>query len=551
VLRRRWRGVATTAVAVSLLAGAACSNDEPPKASVGTDAPVVTAAPTGGGTLRLGVTRFDSLDPADVVPTIQSDMIAIDLLFESLTSIDPATNEAVPAVAAEVKHDDSLTKWTFTLRDDATFSDGSPVTAADVKLTLERVVSKEASLAGAPLEIIAGYADFREGKTPDLAGVVATNDETVDITTTVPYAPLPELLASPVYGIVSKDAVDELKSEFGQKPVGSGLFAFVSQDDTSVVLKRAGGAGSGGAGGSGGAKAKLDGVTLLKFADRAEALQALRDGKVDWAGVPTGQTIEDADKVGVVQPGLQSAEFFFGINTANPKFANPKFRQAIVKAIDRRKIATEAQHSTMPLDGVVPPKQPGGSNDACGEPCAFDVEGATQLLAEVFPDGNIPPVELDFQTGETSEDKAQQKAAEQIQAALTAVGITVQPAPKPFEEYRSFPHSGNGEIFSYGWVGLSPDPEAYLAPLFLATSGNNVTAFKDEAVDKAIAAARATPDRQARLAAYQAIEKQIMAQAPIVPIAVIDFSVIVSPKVAGYAARFDGTFAVDQLALTP
>jgi peptide/nickel transport system substrate-binding protein len=524
-----------------LLASGACSKDDPPSAGTlpGTN-PVVTAPGKAGGTMRLGVTKLDSLDPSDVVPTIQSDMISIDLLFDPLLAIDPATNEAVPAIASGVTHDDSLTTWTFTIRDDATFSDGSPVTATDVKGSLERVVSKGKGLAGAPLEVIQGFGELADGRATELTGIVAKNDKTVEIKTTAPYAPLPELLASPVYGIVPMKAVAELKAEFGQKPVGSGPFAFVSQDDTSVVLKKAAGS-----------KAKLDGVTLLKFADKTEALQAMRDGKVDWAGVPSGQTVDDAAKIGVVQPGSQSAENFFGINLGNPKYANVKFRQAIVKAINRKKIASASEHSTMPLNGVVPPKQPGGSEDPCGEPCAYDVDGAKALLAEAFPDpATIPTVVVDYQTGTSTEDMAQQKAAEQIVSDLQAAGIPVEASPKPFEEYRTFPHSGKGEVFAYGWVGLSPDPEAYLAPLFVSTSGNNNTAFRDETVDNAIKDARANPDRQKRLDAYKAIEKQIMVQAPIIPIAVIDLSVIVSPKVTGYAARFDGTFDAVAVALT-
>jgi len=533
--------VLATLVVAAVLTSSACSNDEPAStpAGVGGNGTAVTAG-KGGGTLRLAVTKLDSLDPADLIPTIQSEMISADLLFESLTTIDPITNEAGPALASNVTHDDSLTKWTFPIRPDASFSDGSPVTAADVKFSFERVLSKgTASLAAGALEVIAGYGDFIEGRTPELAGVTVINDKTVEIATFAPYASLPELLASPVYGIVPKKAVEEMKAEFGQKPVGSGAFAFASQDDTSVVLKKAPGS-----------KAKLDGVTLVKFAEKTDAFKALQDGKVDWAAVPTGQTIENAASIGVVHPGAIAAESFFAINLANPKFADVRFRQAIVKAIDRKKIATEAEHSTLPMNGAVPPKLPGGTDDPCGPPCAFDVEAAKALLAEAFPDGAIPTVDIDFATGPTDEDKAQEQAATIIAAGLTAAGIPVQLAPKPFEEYRTFPHSGNGQVFAYGWVGLSPDPEAYLSPLFVSDSRNNVTAFRDEAVDRAIGDARANPDRGARLEAYRAIEKQIMVQVPIVPLADKDWSVIVKATVSGYAPRFDGTFAADQVTLT-
>lgn len=545
--RRRSMGAGTGSMvlALALIVGAVgCSDSAPPAPSPGStpggSAPVGTAA-ANAGTLRMAVLDLATLDPAEVSPTIQSEMVAADLLFDGLTSIDPANNQAVPALAATITPNADASVWTFVLRD-ATFSDGQAVTAADVKFSFERIARKgTASLAGSGLEVIAGYQEFFDGA-PELTGARIVDSKTIEITTRGPYAALPELLAAPVYGIVPKAVVDAVKTEFAAKPVGAGPFELVSQDDKAFVMRKAKGS-----------AAAIDRVELVKFTDRAATVQAWKDGTVDWAPIPAGATVENLQEQGSVQPGAQTSERFFAINLNSPVYGEgrEKFRQAIVRAVDRKKIATTILKSPVPLNGVVPPSIPGGTADPCGEPCSFDVAAAKALLAELFPDGNVPTVRIDSYTGANAEDEAQAKAAEAIVADLGAAGIPVEAAVKPFEEYRTLPLSPDRQVFSYGWVGLAPDPDVYLRPLFSGSSDDNRTGFKSPEIDMALAKAKATTDREARLTQYAEIEKQIMATMPVIPLALLPSSVLVARRVQGYAPRFDGTFATDRLRLTP
>jgi ABC-type transport system substrate-binding protein len=553
--RFRWRVQATALVAaIGLATGLVACTSTPPSGgsssgSSATGPGTGTSAPTEATVLRLGVSKpdparpgagLDTLDPADVVPTNQADMIAVDLLFESLTTIDPVSNEAKPALAESVTPSADLLTWTFKLRAGAQFADGTPIKASDVKFTLERIARKGvSSLPGASLDVLAGYTDFLASQDPaaGLSGVTVVDDRTVTIATSEPFAGLAELLASPLYGIVPQAAVTAAQGLFGEKPVGSGSYSFVSGGEEKVELTKARDS-----------KAQVDQIELVKFADRDGILAAMREHKVDWAEVPVGH--DAPPDLGKVMPGPASSESFFAFNLGSPVYANPQLRQAIVKAVDRTLLATSVLHSAQPLGGVVPPGIPGSQPDACGTNCSFDPEGAKALLAEAFPAGNYPTVHIDVYTGTSEDAQTQQAVANSIQANLGGIGLPAEVRAKSFEEYRKFVVSGDRELFSYGWVGLAPEPDFFMSRLFLSASPDNVTGYKDANVDAAIKDARATADRSARLAKYQQLEQVIMGGVPIMPLAVLNSSVVVGPAVGGYQSRFDGTFVADAVTIT-
>lgn len=537
--RGRSLGLLAASAACLVSLAAACTSSDPPappeQQGTATSAPAETA---DGGTLRLGVRPIDSLDPADVVPTSQSAMVASDLLFDSLTAIDPETDDAVPALAVESRPDAASTVWTFPLRPDARFSDGTPVTATDVKYSLERVARKgSSSLAGVRLEIIAGYQELLAGTAPDMAGIVAVDATTVQITTRAPYAQLAQLLASPLYGIVPQQAVDSMGPSFREQPVGSGPFTITSTDGTTRVLERAEGS-----------NAEVGRVELIEHATVEESYAAFEAGDLDWSAVPAAVSDDDAAAAGTFRAEPFAAQLFFGINMANPSFSDVRFRSAMVKSIDRTKLVTEIIKSPLALNGVVPAAVTTRSEDPCGELCSYDPDAARALVAEVFPNGDVPNVQLDFYADPGETDTTQQQLAESVKASLEAVGIPATLAPKPFAEYRTFAVSGGAQVFSYGWVGVAPDPDAYLAPLFLSDSPDNVTGYNNPFVDLFIADAR-TGDPATRDQRYHDVERLVMSNVPIVPLAELQTRIIVSSDVEGYEGRLDGTFAVDAITL--
>src|SRR5437016_14221617 len=131
--------------------------------------------PKQGGILRVGVIgpqgepaveRLQSLDPAQARSF--AELLAVDQLFESLTSYDAHTLKVRPGLAARWQSTPDQQHWDFTLRPGAVFANGRPVTSADVKYSIERVARKgSTSPVALQLEPVTGFRAFNvDGTAP-------------------------------------------------------------------------------------------------------------------------------------------------------------------------------------------------------------------------------------------------------------------------------------------------------------------------------------------------------------------------------------------------
>ena len=508
-----------------------------------------------GGTLRMAVVASSigtitgtAIDPTVVGPTDQDAMVLVDLTSDSLTSIDPGSQQPVPALAASWEADSAGTAWTFHLREDANFSDGSPVTSADVVTSLERVASKAGqSLAGARLDVIGGYGAFASGQAEHVSGIAAPDDRTLVITTGAPNAELPLLLGSPLFGVVkvSSEADTSTTTAVGggagaasESVLGTGPFKIDSGNDPTIHMSR-----------SSGSRAQLDAVDATRLADSAAAFKAVQEGQADWASIPPADqegaqaAAKAAEATGggyTVRRSSLGAEEFFGMNVASPTFANPLFRQAIVKAVDRTAVVTNAIPGLVPSSRVIPIGVPGSSDDPCGPTCSYDQAASRALLAQAFPNGVIPVVEID-----TDDDPGSMKLASLMQLSLAAVGIPVEVKALPLADYQRFVTTGQQQLFRTGWVGLAPSGAAYLDPLFRSGSLDNTTSFSSSIIDQALADALATTDAASRNQRFGAIETSILGQFPVLPLGSYLSGVGLGSGVQDYRVRLDGTFVTD------
>ena len=488
-----------------------------------------------GGTLRLGIERLASLDPADASPGSQSQLLAADLLFDGLTTVPAGTDVPQPALASKWSASADQKVWTFTLRPDAKFSNGRTITADDVKYSLERVAKQgEATVPGIRLEVITGYAQFVGGSQPAITGIKVLAPGTLEIDLDNPLAVLPALLAAPSYGVVPKEAVEAATPVFKGAPVGSGPFAYAGTEGDVLKLVRATSS-----------SAHLDAVELHEYTDLAASYADFTADKLDWSLVPTAKVDDALGRYGDAAFRPFHAELFYAINALDPTFADPRFRQAIIKAVDRAAIIKAVYPGVAdPLGGVVPAGVAGHADDPCGAPCSYSPNEARALLGQAFPDVQVPTVNIDY---EDSPDNAAVAGA--IESDLNAIGIPTNKRPHAAAEYAQFAVSGQQGLFQFGWIGLYDDPDAYLAPLFLSNSRDNATGFADGAFDSLIAQSRGTADAATRVGLDFQAEQRALGLAPVLPIAQFRTRAVVSKKVHDLNVSVDGTFAAENVTI--
>lgn len=520
-----------TGVALLALLGSACSGDRSAAIRRGADEPPP-------GVLRVGIERPQSLDPAQA--RTPSELLVADQLFDALTAYDPATLAIQPSLAASWKATADQKKWEFTLRPGATFANGRPVTSGDVKFTLDRIAKKgSASPAAAQLESVNGFrAVSIEGKGESLVGVTSPTPDVVRIELDAPMSSLPAVLGHPTFGIVPRESVTAESPGFAVQPVGSGPFLLQTRRDDLLHLVPAPGT----------SNLPLRAVDFYLGADAAASYDDFVAGRLDWTSVPPDRVEQVAERQGGSGSVPYLGELFYGFNLKNPKYADVRFRNAIVSAIDRDAIVRVVYGpSAKALRGLIPEGVPGAQPDACAERCNRDVNRARALVAEAFPPGKaVPEVQIDF-----DDDGTQRAVAQAIQANLQEAGIPAALRPHTYAEYLRFAISGQQELFRLGWIGAYPTADAFLTPLFQTGQRDNITGFSSTVLDNTLKNGRAEPDEAKRVSAYQAAEKIVLEQMPIVPMAQFQFQSVSSPRVSGLVVSGLGTFDATKVKVGP
>ncbi|MGQ0830706.1 MAG: ABC transporter substrate-binding protein [Microthrixaceae bacterium] len=526
--RRGPRVVGALVIALATLA--ACTGGGNPE-------PDTTGAVVDGGTLRLGLEGPIEPDPAASSLGSPTDLMVLDLLYDGLTALD-ARGLATPALASKWTPNKTLTSWTFTLDPDAERSDGRPVTAALVIASLERVAKGgDSSLAALRLESIKGFRAFVDGTADRLSGLSAPSATSVRIDLDAPLSVLPTVLASPVYGVVDAASLTAAAAPGGDLNdlVLSGGWEVRSAKRSVLTLGRLGGT-----------VGHLDSVELRSYRDASGAYDAFDKGRVDWALVPVERYDQAVEAHGDAAFSPFHAELYFGMRLTTPGLDKLELRQAIVAAIDRSAIVRAVYADLAdPLTTIVPEGVPGRDSDRCTS-CAHDVARAKALVAKAYPDGKVPTIPIDF-----DQSPAQAAMAGLVSKQLRAVGIPTTLRPKPLADYKRFVVSGQQALFSFGWIGGYASADAYLAPLFGSVANDNLTGYGVDSVDAALAAARATTSAATQAKQWADVERRVLTDAPVVPIAQFRIQAILGDRVKGFAHRVDGSVDWSQISLTP
>ena len=541
-----FRNTALRAAALSaclLAVAASCTGDEGPqdgpdaRATAASDESVApTESPDASlasfedeaNVLNVAVNEPNSLDPMRVQDP--ASVLIARQLYEGLTRWDAGDEQVRPAAAESIDVSEDGRTFTMTLRDDATFHNGDPVTSRDFAFAFDRIALKKngADIAYL-LELVEGFDAvnaFGDAKT--LSGIRTPDDRTLVIELSEPYANFPAVLTHPSLVPLPEEAF-KASDEFSSRPIGNGPFELAQPFELGapVVLRAVDGHFQ---------EPGIEGIRFLPFPDAASSWVPFTNDQLDIAEVPTTRIEQASENYG--EDGFVSllVGSYYGFNLESDELKDPRKRRAINLAIDRASLAEDIFAETLQAPrGIVPLGMPGFSDDACGELCRFDAQEARRLVRKL-PQGERR-VTLEY-----TREELQGRVARRVRENLDDVGLDVRLRAYPFNRYLERLSDGDHSMYRLGWIGEYPDPHVFLSALFASDSPDNHTGFSSKRVDSLLAKAQRESDETTRLDLYRSIEKAILEQVPLAPVGSFRMFWAAAPRVQGVEFDMLGGF---------
>jgi ABC-type transport system substrate-binding protein len=440
-------------------------------------------------------------------------------IFDGLMDYKPGTTELEPDLAKEYTVSDDGLTYTFKLRDGLKFHNGRPVTAADVKYSLERAVNPATQSPGAGyFSMIKGHDELSTGKAKEMSGIATPDDKTVVFTLTRPDATFLHLMAINFGFVVPKEEVEKAGADWGKKPVGTGAFKFVEWvPGQHIVLERNQDYHRAGV-------PYLDKLTFEFGQDPTVAVLRLGKGEVDIVGdgIPPAQFAQimaDPANKDLIAIGDQLHTGYLTMNVTQPPFDNLKVRQAVNMAINKDRIVRLINNRGVTATQALPPAMPGYNRQNKGY--SFDPEAAKKLLKEAGAE-NIS-TELYAMNVDPNP-----RIAQAIQQDLAAIGIKAEIRSLAQAEVIAAGGSGKAPLVWSGgmaWIADFPDPANFYYGILgcagAVEGGWNWSKYCNKDLDARAAKADAmvkSDQAEARIAAWQGIFDDVLKEAPWAPV---------------------------------
>lgn len=463
-------------------------------------------------------------DPKTIDPALNASVGGSTILantFEGLMRLDDK-DKAVPGVAKEYKVSEDKLTYTFTLRDDAKWSDGKAVTAQDFEYSWKRALDpKNAAEYAYQLYYIKGAEEFNlnNGKAEDVA-IKVIDEKNIEVTLVSPTPYFIELMAFPCYFPVRKDIVEK-DPNWATKVdtyISNGPFkltewrakdAFVFSKNDNYWNKDS---------------VKLDTLEMRMIRDVNSAYSAFESEQIDMVDSIPPAKIQSALDSGVGKIYPQIGNYFYCVNVSGNEMSpealrNPKVIQALNLAIDRDSIVKNvAKGGQKPATSFVPSGITGPDGKTFSSKEFFtskgDKEQAKKLLEEAgYPGGKgLPTLTLMYNT-----EGAHGDIAQAVQGMWKELGVTVELQNQEWKVFQKTRTDLQYNIARHGWVGDYVDPMTFL-DMWLSNSGNNKAGYKNQEYDKLIEAARVETDVNKRDAQLKKAEEILFTDMPIIPI---------------------------------
>lgn len=402
--------------------------------------------------------------------------------------------ELQPELAEDYEVNEDATSYTFHLRD-ASFHNGDPVTAEDVKYTFERILADDST------------ATFKS-ELSMIDEIVVEDDTTITFHLSEPSAPFVHYTAIPESVIVSKSWTEENSDQLDTDFMGAGPFKLVEwQQGSHITVEKFDDYYKEN-------KPQLDEITFEFYTEENTRVNALRSGEVDIVETVPWKDVESLEQLDTVKLDSKNGPFMkLQFNTDVEPFDDPDVRKAIAYGIDREAILNTAFsgrgtpiYGMAILDGYL------GYDDRFTDYYEHDPEKAKELLAEAgYPDG------FSATLLSTSQYGMHEQTALAVQSELEKIGIDITLELPDWATRINKNTEGDYEMLVAGTSGDITDGD-WMANFYQGGEVrlNNSAYFDDEEINQLLAEGRETTDEEERQEIYEQLIERAMEEAPFV-----------------------------------
>jgi oligopeptide transport system substrate-binding protein len=486
----------------------------------------------------VGVSDIGTFDPALIADTASN--APIQDVFTGLVQLDD--NLIVqPQLAASYSVASDNVTWTFKLKPNLMFSDGTPLTSADVVYSITRALAPatQSPLGLYYLNIIKGATEFNSGKAKTLTGISAPDASTVVIVAGKPAAFFLQTMTYPTSYVVEQSVIkkwgmawtDHLADNGGQGGAGPWKVLEYTHGKQIVVVPNTNYYGK---------KPQLAKVVYPFIKASDTVYQVYQVNGIDMTGIPSAHIETDRHRTDFQQVP-QLTNYYYTMNYLQKPFDVTSCRQAFALAVNKDLIVKSVwKNKYVATNHIVPKGEygynpnltgPDGTTSTAGNPTKAKQDLQACMQAQGYGSiANIPPITLTYASS-GSQDARNEVAALQ-QMWQTTLGISVKTDDIDFNKLVGDQNLGANNPLQFfagpGWQADYPDPQDWITLFFdkvSAGSSNSMSFGQNKGPDAAaqqalqlqMEQADVNGDKTAREKAYWAIEQQLVNYVTILP----------------------------------
>lgn len=528
------RLLAACVLALCVLVCSGCGESQSTSSTTSTDKKLDTS--------HFLVANEEEPDTVDFQCTSIHYTIAINV-FDRLAEMEADENgnvAIVPSLAESWEESEDGKTYTFHLRDDVTFSNGSALTSQDVLYTFTRLLTHPNSCNSDIVDCIKGADSLASGEANELEGFKIIDDQTFEITLNEPFEAFLACLSMPGASILDEETTEAAGDQFGmdaEHTVGTGSYILKEWKPGKGMLLVANKDCFKGA-------PKNEGVDLRFLTEAAEIRELFESGKLDILDLDDlGSSAEYFIHGDIYQDRLHEVQriciAYIALNETNAPLSDVRVRKALQLSLNRQALLDAVYSGRGTVENGIFNHGLYGYNPDLPE-IPYDPEQAKELLREAgYADG----FDLEFSL-KSSSTQWEVTLADQVASMWEDLGVHTTVKVIDEGEWMDLRKSGKLDCYTATWTADYNDPDNYIYTFF----GNreNTTfrslCYPNEDIMKRVRDARAIIDPAARLAEYQDLEKIIIQDdAAWIPLFSRKYTYVTSERLKGFTHAWNGS----------